>query len=432
MLDKFFSDSTSVVEYKPPKPLYGPYSKTNGSFYTFKMSEAPEFIRNLFKQEFQDIDFNNMDRKTKTNFYEILEVNIDADEETIKKAFRKKALQSHPDKKQSNESTDFINLHEAYETLGDSKRREIYDSIHTSSNSNEKHLPFDDSIPIEATTKKLTELFNLFFQKRGLSINFSSHAITQEPIDNKKNEYSARHNLKLEINHFFNSHRTNIIYKEIEQFAKSINAFTINTGRNFWDDDSKKGESNVEIHVYSVEMLQKAINSLKTELLEIKTLNPQLNLAAEQLYLSTQRALKDNLITQGIANRINYLTNKILISPNLEDIQDLYLIKRIHFEWKATAWKKIAGCILVFIAVALLIGALAINPFAGLSVFLILSGALFLAGGVALFNKGREKEIRTDLNSFFKTATNFLDESTQCELEDEEKNPSEGITHIGW
>ena len=55
-------------------------------------------------------------------FYEILEVERDATDEELKKAYRKKALQFHPDKNDHPGAEDvFKKVAEAYEVLSDSK-----------------------------------------------------------------------------------------------------------------------------------------------------------------------------------------------------------------------------------------------------------------------------------------------------------------------
>jgi len=62
----------------------------------------------------------------KRDYYQILGVPRDASKEEIKKAFRKLALQYHPDKGGGDEAK-FKEINEAYEVLSDDKKRAYYD-----------------------------------------------------------------------------------------------------------------------------------------------------------------------------------------------------------------------------------------------------------------------------------------------------------------
>ncbi|MGR3951874.1 MAG: molecular chaperone DnaJ [Chlamydia sp.] len=63
------------------------------------------------------------------NYYEILDISKTAAQEEIKKAYRKKALQYHPDRNPGDPQAEkkFKEISEAYEVLGDPKKREMYD-----------------------------------------------------------------------------------------------------------------------------------------------------------------------------------------------------------------------------------------------------------------------------------------------------------------
>ena len=61
------------------------------------------------------------------NFYEILGVTESATQDEIKKAYRKLAVEHHPDKG-GNEET-FKKISQAYDTLGDDEKRRQYQSV---------------------------------------------------------------------------------------------------------------------------------------------------------------------------------------------------------------------------------------------------------------------------------------------------------------
>ncbi|MBK7872526.1 MAG: DnaJ domain-containing protein [Saprospiraceae bacterium] len=65
----------------------------------------------------------------KRDYYEVLGVSKSADQDTIKKAYRKLALQYHPDKNPGNKDAEekFKEAAEAYEVLSDADKRARYD-----------------------------------------------------------------------------------------------------------------------------------------------------------------------------------------------------------------------------------------------------------------------------------------------------------------
>src|SRR5688572_23719551 len=63
------------------------------------------------------------------DYYQLLGVPRDADAEQIKKAYRKLALQHHPDKNEGSPEAEerFKEITQAYEVLRDPEKRQLYD-----------------------------------------------------------------------------------------------------------------------------------------------------------------------------------------------------------------------------------------------------------------------------------------------------------------
>ena len=68
---------------------------------------------------------------SKRDYYEVLEVSKTATAEEIKKAYRKKAIQYHPDKNPGDKTAEgkFKEAAEAYEVLSDPQKRQRYDQF---------------------------------------------------------------------------------------------------------------------------------------------------------------------------------------------------------------------------------------------------------------------------------------------------------------
>ena len=67
----------------------------------------------------------------KRDFYEVLGVGRDADDKTIKSAYRKLAMANHPDRNPDDDAAAerFREASEAYEVLKDSQKRAAYDQL---------------------------------------------------------------------------------------------------------------------------------------------------------------------------------------------------------------------------------------------------------------------------------------------------------------
>ena len=105
-------------------------------------------------------------------FYEILEVSQDASIDDIKKAYKKLALQYHPDKNKDNKEADikFKEISNAYSVLGDPEKRRKYDMLGDENYNNDGNGGGEHQEP------NMDELFqHLFGSRRGGHNPFGGH-----------------------------------------------------------------------------------------------------------------------------------------------------------------------------------------------------------------------------------------------------------------
>jgi type IV secretory pathway VirB4 component len=109
---------------------YHQYFNSGTRWYEHKTSEELILYLNKYNIHEEDIisDFEKQSNG-QNNYYDILGIAFDAGSDEIKEAFRKLAIEYHPDKNMNNPNYDsekFYKVYEAYETLNDEGKRKIY------------------------------------------------------------------------------------------------------------------------------------------------------------------------------------------------------------------------------------------------------------------------------------------------------------------
>lgn len=109
---------------------YHQYFNSGTEWYENKSSEELILYLNKYNIHEEELltEYENECNKQRT-YYDILGIAFDAKSDEIKEAFRKLAIEYHPDKNLNNpdyDSEKFYKVYEAYETLNDEEKREIY------------------------------------------------------------------------------------------------------------------------------------------------------------------------------------------------------------------------------------------------------------------------------------------------------------------
>ncbi len=102
---------------------------------------------------------------TKRDYYEILEVSKNASKEEIKKSYRKKALQFHPDRNPGDKSAEdkFKEAAEAYDVLSDDTKRQRYDQFgHAGVSGNQGGGGFSGGFDMQDIFSRFGDIFSDF------------------------------------------------------------------------------------------------------------------------------------------------------------------------------------------------------------------------------------------------------------------------------
>ena len=109
------------------------------------------------------------------NYYVVLGIAEDADGDTIRSAFRALARRYHPDAGPGSSTVKFRRALEAYETLGDPGRRQVYD----------RQLRASRTRPIIVTEPMVSRsVAEPLFARRGVSLGFPNRraAVTRSTL----------------------------------------------------------------------------------------------------------------------------------------------------------------------------------------------------------------------------------------------------------
>ncbi|GAC1316990.1 MAG: molecular chaperone DnaJ [Chloroflexota bacterium] len=143
---------------------------------------------------------------TKRDYYEVLNITRTASDEDIKKAYRRMALQYHPDRNQAPEATErFKEATEAYQVLSDAEKRSMYDryghAAFERNGANGANADFGNFVGLS-----IEDLFESFFGgpgnrgarqrvQRGQDLRYDLHLTLEEAVFGTSKEISLTKNV---------------------------------------------------------------------------------------------------------------------------------------------------------------------------------------------------------------------------------------------
>jgi len=144
------------------------------------------------------------------DYYKILEIEKNADQNTIKKAYRKLAMKYHPDKNINNREqaeAKFKEISEAYDVLSDKNKKTNYDMNNTTEFSN---------------FKKPEDIFKDFF-KNDQMFNTFNNDFFKVNMFNNSNHFSTSTSFSSSSSSSFSSSSSNSNFKQRNESTTIIN-----------------------------------------------------------------------------------------------------------------------------------------------------------------------------------------------------------------
>lgn len=148
------SESSSSFRSSPPQapPSSGPRQRAHAASGATRTNAAGDTYTADQMKEVQRI------LRTR-DYYDILGVPKDSDEDVVKKAYRKMALKLHPDKNKAPGAEEaFKKVSKAVQCLTDSKKKEVYDRY-----GDEDHIPHHHRQAYQQDFMTAEDLFSAFF-----------------------------------------------------------------------------------------------------------------------------------------------------------------------------------------------------------------------------------------------------------------------------
>lgn len=131
------------------------------------------------------------------DLYRVLGLSKDASQDDIRSAFKKLALQHHPDKKAGDDS-EFKKINEAYQILSDVDKRRVYD------------MKYEDNVNIDLISKLASILMNIVHDKLKEKV---SNQRQQHTNNSNQKANPIRLNISVDVEDIYNAKVKKIVVK---------------------------------------------------------------------------------------------------------------------------------------------------------------------------------------------------------------------------